>query len=65
MEYPTMPKPLIYIEYEDGTRKATFDKQELKSFVEGTLSPSVVIRNNEGRAVGIARIHPLREMLSV
>lgn len=64
MEYPTMPKPLTYVEHADGTREATFDRNELKLFVDGTSEPSAVIRGDNGKVVGIARIHPLREMLS-
>jgi len=64
MEYPTMPKPLTYVENEDGTREATFERNELKSWVDGTVALSGVIQNNDGDVVGVARIRPLREMLS-
>lgn len=65
MEYPILPKPLVYVEHEDGTREATFDKQELKSFIDGISATSAVIRNDAGEIIGITRIRPLREMLSV
>jgi hypothetical protein len=63
MEYPTLPKPLIYKENQDGTRQATFDRKELTAFLERTSAISGVIRNDIGEIVGIARIRPLREML--
>jgi hypothetical protein len=64
MEHPTLPKPLVYKVNDNGTRQATFDKNELKSFVEGTSAISGVVRNDAGEIVAIAKIRPLREMFS-
>jgi hypothetical protein len=64
MEYPTLPKPLIYRENENGTRQATFNRHELNAFLEGTSAVSGVIRNDAGEIVGVTRIRPLREMFS-